>query len=187
MNLLLPTLLATSIVLCGCAASVTRSAPTPAQTIETAAEMQPVRVPVESRKRLVLNVSGAKICTDSKDWADFRKEWRDIFEQQATTAGLKFDWQEGEARAIGEPGVLVSVHVNDYRVVGIGSRIMFGIMTGNAFVDATLKFTDLNAGPLYGEQVFNTSSSAGHGVFAAVTTKQLYAIADEVIASVQGR
>jgi hypothetical protein len=64
---------------------------------------------------------------------------------------------------------------------------MFGIMTGNAFIDAKLRFSDLNDGVLFGEHVFNTSSSAWHGVFAAMTPKQIYAIADEVIREMNSR
>ena len=78
-------------------------------------------------------------------------------------------------------GTLLVVNVNDYRVVGIGARVMFGIMTGNAYIDAQLKFKDLNDGKVFGEQADNTSSSAKQVNFSPVTPKQIYAIADEVI------
>ena len=60
-------------------------------------------------------------------------------------------------------------------------------MTGNAFIDAKIEFRDLKAGALYGERAYNTSSSAVHGVFAAVTPKQIYAIADETLAEIKRR
>jgi hypothetical protein len=46
---------------------------------------------------------------------------------------------------------------------------------------------DLKAGTLYGERDYNTSSSALHGVFAAMTPKQIYAISDETLAEIKQR
>ena len=190
MNLLKITLLAAAIALTGCAATVQKTAPAQAAapTAGAAATAQaPVRVPADASQRLVLNITGSKASTDAKDWAAFKQEWRAIFQEQASAAGLKFDYQDGEARASGEPGTLLAVTVNDYRYVGIGARLAFGIMTGNAFVDATLRFRNLRDGATFGEQSYNTSSSAWHGVFAAMTPKQIYAIADEVIREMKTR
>jgi hypothetical protein len=90
-------------------------------------------------------------------------------------------------RHSGQPGTLLAVNVNDYRVVGQGARILFGIMTGNAYIDAQLRYTDLQNGAAFGAQGINTSSSAGHGIFATVTPKQIYAIADDVIRQMKTR
>ncbi len=162
-------------------ANVTAAAPAPIPA-ESA-----VRIPANSRAKLVLNLSGSKICTDSKDWDSFKGEWRAIFQEQAAAAGIPFEWQEGEARAMGQPGTLLAVHVNDYRFIGIGARIFFGIMTGNAYIDAQAKFSDLNGGSPLGEQPYNTSSSAGQGIFGTMTPKQIYAIADDVIGKFKTR
>ena len=54
---------------------------------------------------------------------------------------MVFEVQKGEARSTGEAGTLLQVYVNDYRMVGIGSRILFGVMTGNAFIDAKASYT----------------------------------------------
>lgn len=186
--------LAVCVALGGCAATVQKGESTPAATPATAAASATpapaavaVRIPAASATRLVLNVSGSKVSAESKDWVDFKEEWRAIFHEQATAAGINFEWQEGDVRPLGQAGTLLSVQVNDYRYVGIGARIMLGIMTGNAFIDAKLRFNDLNDGAPFGEQAYNTSSSAWHGVFAAVTPKQIYAIADEVIREMKGR
>jgi hypothetical protein len=65
--------------------------------------------------------------------------------------------------------------------------MMLGVFTGNAYIDAKIEFRDLMAGTLYGERAYNTSSSAMHGVFAAMTPKQIYAIADETLAQIKQR
>ena len=190
MNCLKTILVAIAFALTGCAASVQKSAPAtssaPSATTSAAAQA-PVRVPEEASKRLVLNMTGSKVSTEAKDWVAFKQEWRAIFQQQTTAAGLKFDFQEGDARPNGEAGTLLAVVVNDYRYVGIGARLAFGIMTGNAYLDATLRFRSLRDGTTFGEQAYNTSSSAWHGVFAAMTPKQIYAIADEVIREMKTR
>ena len=121
------------------------------------------------------------------DHPSYKQEWRDIFKEQATTAGIAFEFQDGDAKPTGTAGTLLSVYMNDYRFVGIGSRLAFGIMTGNAYIDATLRFRSLADGATFGEQAYNTGSSASHGVFAAMTPKQIYAIADEVIREMKAR
>lgn len=194
MRILKLSTLVACLMLGGCAATIQKGGATPTATPATGAASATsdpatvgVRIPAASATKLVLNVSGSKISAESKDWVAFKEEWRAIFQEQFTAAGIAFEWQEGDARPLGQAGTLLSVKVNDYRYVGIGARIMFGIMTGNAFIDAKLRFSDLNDGVLFGEHVFNTSSSAWHGVFAAMTPKQIYAIADEVIREMNSR
>jgi hypothetical protein len=187
--------LALCVALGGCAATVQKSEPAPAQPASTNAAAAPaaapvnvaVKIPEASANRLVLNMTGSKTSTDSKDWGYFKDEWRAIFEQQTKAAGIQFEWQDGEVRHSGQPGTLLAVNVNDYRVVGQGARILFGIMTGNAYIDAQLRYTDLQNGAAFGAQGINTSSSAGHGIFATVTPKQIYAIADDVIRQMKTR
>jgi hypothetical protein len=174
------------IVLTGCATSGGQheSAPTatPAGTAAApiAAPLPPLTTPALSAKRLVLNMSGPATVTQSKDWPAFQEEWRATFADHAKEAGVAFDVQRGEARSTGEAGTLLQVYVNDYRMVGIGSRIFFGVMTGNAFIDAKASYTDLNDGKAFGERTYNTTSSAWGGVFAKMTPQQVDAIASKV-------
>jgi predicted small secreted protein len=173
--------LAAATLLSGCA--TTRQGQDTAQAPASAASapaQKPVPVPAASARKVVLNMSGAKASVEAKDWADFKREWSDTFEEHAKEAGISFAMQEGEPRPLGETGTLLAVHVNDYRMVGIGSRIFFGVMTGNAYVDAKIRFADLNTGKSFGEQNYNTSSSAWHGIFAKMTPQQVDSIAAEV-------
>jgi hypothetical protein len=54
---------------------------------------------------------------------------------------------EGDARQNPETCTLFTAYVNDYRQVGIGARIFFGVMTGNGYIDAiaTEVFSGLKA------------------------------------------
>lgn len=159
------------------------SASAPAdRTVAAVAALPPLTLPPASAKRLVLNMTGPATVTQAKDWANFQEEWRATFADHAKAAGVSFDVQKGDAHSISQAGTLLQVYVNDYRMVGIGSRIFFGVMTGNAYIDAKASYTDLNDGKAFGERVYNTSSSAWGGVFAKMTPQQVDAIASMVFA-----
>lgn len=158
-------------------ASQSASSTTPAR--------QAVPVPAASAKKLVLSMSGPKTVTESKDWQSFREEWRATFAEHAKEAGIAFSMQNGEARPTGEPGTLLNVYVNDYRMVGIGARVFFGVMTGNAFIDSKANFIDLKTGKSFGSQNYNTTSSAWHGVFGKMTPQQVDAVAAGVFSELK--
>jgi hypothetical protein len=140
----------------------------------------PLNVPSASRKRLVLNMTGPAAVTQAKDWPAFQEEWRSTFADHAKEAGVSFEVQKGDAHSIGEAGTLLHVYVNDYRMIGIGARIMLGVMTGNAYIDAKADYMDLNDATVFGERSYNTKSSAWGGVFAKMTPQQVDAIASRV-------
>lgn len=145
----------------------------------------PVGIPEASSKHLVLNMTGSSVVTAAKDWSKFQEEWRANFAEYAKADGVTFEVQTGEPHATGEPGTLLKVYVNDYRFVGIGSRIMFGVMTGNAYIDAKASFCDLSDGREIGERAYNTSSTAWAGVFAKMSPQQIDAVGAQVFAELQ--
>jgi hypothetical protein len=164
----------------GCAtggASRDSGSTTPAPDTSVAAPLPPLTIPPASAKRLVLNMTGPTTVTQAKDWPAFQEEWRATFAEHAKEAGVAFDVAKGEARPTGQPGTSLQIYVNDYHMVGIGSRIFLGVMTGNAYIDAKASYSDLNDGNAFGERAYNTTSSAWGGVFAKMTPQQVDAIA----------
>lgn len=172
------TIAAAAVSLAGCAAQVVKTAP---------AGGAQVRVPAESSKAVVLNIGGTPAATKASDWAAFRSEWSNAVQAEASARALPFSLQDGEARATGQDGTLVTVFVNDYHYVTPGARFGLGVMTGNAFIDAKVRFADLKTGRLFGEEAINTSSSAWEGVFSAMTDKQLQAIAKDIVGEIKPR
>lgn len=164
-----------ALALSGCAANVVRSGG------------NDVRVPPESAKKIVLSVSGPQTVTSSPDWAPFRGELRNAFANEAEAVGIAFAMAEATPQPTGEAGTLLAVQVNDYRYVSTGQRYGLGVMTGNAYVNANVRYLDLKTGRLFGEQSVNTSSSAWEGIFSAMTDKQLQAIARDVVNDVRKR
>lgn len=173
-------LIATLMValLTGCAATVTKP---------TTADAPPLRIPPESSKQVVMNVTGSKGATESKDWQPLVGEWRSAMKAAADAAGIKFSEQTGSPKPTAESGTLVVVYVNDYRYLSPGARYGLGIMTGNAYIDSKVRFADLKSNVTYGERTYNTSSSAWEGVFSAMTGKQIEAICKEIVAEIGQR
>lgn len=185
------------LMLAGCASGLPNgasTAPASAATAPAAAAAvppelasKPIRVPAESAHKVALTMTGSKAVVEAKEWAGFKEEWRATFADHAKDAGIAFVWQDGPTRPAADAGTLVSVYVNDYRQVGIGARIFLGIMTGNAHIDAKVSLSNLNSGEPFGDQVYNTSSSAWAGVFAKMTPQQLDAITSEVFREIKPR
>ncbi len=143
--------------------------------------MPSMKIPPAASKRLVLNMQLDPKHPKDSGWDSFKKEWFDITKEQATAQGVAFAAQEGEPKPTGEAGTLVVVRIADYKHVGVGARIFLGVMTGNAYIDAKAEFRDLSTGKPHGERQYNTSSSAWQGVFASVTPKQIYGLADQFL------
>lgn len=173
---------ASALVLAGCASSPggkPETAPAPAAPPHAERIAPPVKVPAGSARKVVLSMTGPKQVVEASDWTDFRNEWRYTFGEYAKAAGIAFSFVDGVAQPTGEDGTLLLVTVNDYRMMSISSRIFFGSMMGNAYIDARLRYASLRDGSTFGEKQYNTSSSAWGGVFSKVTPQQVDAIGND--------
>jgi hypothetical protein len=177
----LPLAVAAALLIGGCATKPAGSSGSGSAATEATPRIAtPVTVPAASTRKVVMSMTGSKQVVEAKDWADFKREWRDTFADHAKAAGIEFVFVDGEARPQAQDGTLLLVDVADYRMVGIGARIMLGIMTGNAYIDAKVKFANLRDGAAFGEQQYNTASSAASGIFAKMTPQQVDTIGTEV-------
>jgi hypothetical protein len=134
--------LTASVFFGGCAtkgADNASAAPAAAAKVAEPRIAAPVNVPAASGRKVVMTMTGSKQVVEAKDWADFKREWRETFSEHAKAAGIDFSFVEGELQPQGQDGTMLLVNVADYRLVGIGARIMFGIMTGNAYIDAKIQ------------------------------------------------
>jgi hypothetical protein len=154
-----------------------------ASTVQKSDESLPATpVTASNGRSIVLNLTGSTQATTAKDWKDFRSLWREPCAHEATTAGDVFTMQEGEPKPTGEAGTLAVVDVADYRYVSTGTRIMLGVMTGNAYINAKVTFRDLASGDVKSTKTYDTTSSAWGGVFSGMTTKQVAAMCHEIVA-----
>jgi uncharacterized protein YceK len=155
-----------------------------ASTVKQSDQIPPTPVAAEAGKSMVLYMTGSTTATTAKDWHEFKGVWRDACTQEATAVGAAFAIQEGEPKPTGESGTLVVVDVADFRYVSTGARIMFGVMTGNAFVNAQVTFRDLNIGDVQQSKSYDTTSSAWQGIFSGMTVKQVRAMCHEIVSEI---
>lgn len=163
------------LALVGCASTVQKSNESPAA---------PVGTTTGAGKALVLDVTGSAVSTSAKDWNDFRALWPEACSQEATAVGAAFSLPDAVGSSTKSDGTLVVVDVEDYRYVSTGARIAFGVMTGNAFINAKVTFRDLKSGEVRATKSYDTTSTAWQGVFSGMTTKQVRAMCHEIVGEV---
>jgi hypothetical protein len=163
--------------LAGCAATVKR----PTQVAER------LDIPTSATASIYLLVQSGAGHKGSEDWELFRAEWRTAMAATASSAGRRFVYLESMPAQFEEHGTLVVVDVNDYRYLSQGARYGFGVMTGNAYIDAKADFYVLPDKTPAGTREYATSSTAWQGVFSAMTSKQIAAITDEMLKEIDRR
>lgn len=169
--------LVTCALMVGCAATVKRpNAPAEALSIPTSAT-----------STVYLLVKSGQGHDQSDDWELFRAEWRTAMAKIASAAGRSFVHLDAMPASFDEPGTFVVLDVNDYRYLSAGARYGFGVMTGNAWVDADAEFYVVPEMQKAGSRKYATSSTAWQGVFSAMTSKQVEAIADEMLKDIDSR
>lgn len=156
-----------------------------ASTVQKSDEGAPLAAAgAPSGKAIVLNMTGSKDSTTAKDWTDFKGLWRDACAREATAVSAAFLMQEGEAQSTGAAGTLVVVDVIDYRYISTGARIAFGVMTGNAYINAKVTFRDLASGAVRTTKSYDTTSTAWQGIFSGMTAKQVQAMCHEIVGEI---
>lgn len=131
-------------------------------------------------KHIALRMGG----NQGSDWGKFTTEWREALGDQAASSGMTFEFVDAKAAPSAAAGTLLDVSVSDYRYVSPAARFLFGIMTGNAFLDARVSFVDIASGREIGNKRYNTSSSAWDGIVAPMTDRQVRAVAVQIMGDV---
>lgn len=155
-----------------------------ASTVQKSDESPATRIGPSSGKIVVLNMTGSADSTTAKDWNDFKNLWREPCTHESAAVGDTFLVQDGEAKPTGQDGTLVVVDVADYRYVSTSTRIMFGVMTGNAYINAHVTFRDLKSGDVRSTKTYDTTSSAWGGIFSGMTTKQVSAMCHQIFVDI---
>lgn len=166
------------LALGGCAATVSSTA---------TADAPALRAPAVAVNKVALVITGKPAIERSADWQTFRAEWRTAFDTAAKTAGLSFAYFETEPASQPAGTTLVRISVNDYRYLTSGARYGFGVMTGNAFIDANAHFIEMPSRRPLGSRQYTTSSTAWQGIFSAMTDKQVAALSTEIVQDLKKR
>ncbi|MBW7926278.1 MAG: DUF4410 domain-containing protein [Burkholderiaceae bacterium] len=170
-------LVAASLLVAGCAATVQRDTAQP-QTLSMSAA---------APRTLLAQLEGAGQVGKSSDWSRFVQRWQESLSAAAAEKELAFNLLEHDAPLPGASAVLARIRVNDFRYVSNGARQVFGILTGNAHLDVDVEFIELPSGEPLGVRHYRATSSTWQGVFSAMTPKQVEAVAQEIVLEVAGR
>jgi len=171
-----------AIVVASCALGLTGCA----VRMEGAENHKPIAVGPAAAKKVVVGIDGDQLATGADSWPKMKEAFHEGCREEAKTAGLQLDFQDGAARPTGDPGTLLALYVNDFRYISTGMRLGIGIMSGNAYINANTKFMDLQTGSLWGERPYTTESSAMEGVGSAMTARQAQAICKNMFDVVRG-
>ena len=166
--------IAALFALSGCAAVVQKPANTAA--IHTTGHI----------KQVALLITAKPDIKSSSDWLTFCAEWRSAFNAAASARKIHSVYLEKAPDTLPSGTVLVRVFVNDYRYMTPGERFGFGILAGNAYIEAKADFVEFPGAQKIGSEKLSTTSSAWQGVFSAVTDKQVRAISDDILTELTG-
>jgi hypothetical protein len=177
-------LVAFSMILTGCAATVTKPSESKLNTVNPPVNVARLQIPAASAQKIVMTVKGSPAVSATSDWQVFREEWRAGMSAAALSKGLAFTFYDADVVPASETGTLIGVKINDYHYVSQGARIFLGVMTGNAFLDADVEFIDLQSRRIVGTRKYSSTSSAWEGIFAAMTDKQVQLVSNEIVAEI---
>lgn len=163
---------ATVSMLAGCAASVKTGG------------SESLAIHESAKQNLVVNFKGNDKVQQNHDWPTLKRDWSDALQVEALRAGYKISEAQGLQLGSGD-GVGIAINVTNFRYLTPGARYSAGIMVGNAWVNSSAEFSDLDSGKLIGTRTYDTSSSAWEGIASAMTQEQVQAIARQIISDIK--
>lgn len=149
----------------GCAAKVTSSA-----------DQTPIPVYADAKTTLVvLFKADAKVQANEK-WPLLKSKWLEALRTRGQAKGLQVLTERPKT-----PATLATIEVTNFRYMSSGLRYSVGVMAGNAWISAQVRYQDATSGETLATRNYDTSSSAWEGVFSAMTSDQIKALATTII------
>ena len=118
------------------------------------------------------------------DWPELMAALTAAMAKASADARIEFSSFAAGSRPTPEPGTLVTLKVNDYKLIGSDQRFSMGAMSGSGALDAEASFADLQTGRELGKRKYSASSGAFQGLFSAPTERQLDVLSAQVIKDV---
>lgn len=151
------------------------------QRVDPASQIEP------DARRIYLVVRPSPDIARSADWAAFRDEWRDQIAHGAEQDKRHFTMLDAEPPSDTPHGTLIAIYINDYRFIHAAARVLFGIMTGNAFIQGSASIYEYPGRQGRGTVPLNVSSSAWGGVASAMTGRQVATLTSDIFGQINRR
>lgn len=143
-------------------------------------------LPAETRNNVVVSFQGNEKVRANPDWQRVKSSWRSALQSEAAAAGVKLSERKWGEAASKQPGLAVAIYVTNFRYLTSSERYGLGVMVGNAWVNSSVTYSDVETGAPFGTRTYDTSSSAWEGVLSAMTDEQLQAISKAMIRDIKG-
>lgn len=170
-------------VLAGCAATVNRSEPTSQGALREG--QSNINISQIASKTILLKVDAPSKLKADENWLAFLEEWETSMTAITSESQTSFKMLKGDEILPSDPAALVKIWVNDFKYVSQVKRYMIGILAGNASMNIDVEYFEMPGLKPLGQINFNTTSSAGQGVFSAMTPKQVNAVSIEIVGAIK--
>ncbi|MEX5572722.1 hypothetical protein Q1J52_07300 [Pseudomonas lijiangensis] len=162
-----------SLLLSGCAARVKQGG------------SQDLRLQESAKANLVVTFVGNRQVEANADWYLLKGAWSQALSADAAAEGYVTSFLGGQPKTQPHDGVMVVIHVSNFRYIQWKSRFWASFTTGNAWVNARVEFRDLRSGQLLGTRTYDSYSLGWQMWFSAMTEKQLRKISRLMIADIK--
>ena len=170
-RLTLAIFLIASQVITGCASQVQKS--NVIQPSVQREKLQNIQISINPNRRFAA----------SHNYNESMDELRRVLQQKIVSA-IPDTKVTGNTPAVIGPGLRISLTVLDFHYVSSTSRLFNGMMSGNALLRVKVELSDLQTNTKNGESILGTTSSAREGIFGGITSRQIDAVTDSIVAMI---
>jgi uncharacterized protein DUF4410 len=171
-GLILAIFLIAGLVLTGCASQVKKS------------DLIQPSVQREKLQNIQISINPNRRFAASRHYDESMDELRRVLQEKIASAIPDAKVTIGNTPAAIGPGLRISLTVLDFQYVAGSARLLSGMMSGNALLRVKVELSDLQTNTKNGESILGTTSSAKEGIFGGITSRQIDAVSDSIVAMI---
>jgi len=160
------------LVTTGCASQVQKS------------EVIQSNVQREQLQNIQIAINPSRRFSASPNYSESMDELRRILQQKIVSAIPDAKVTIEKVPGATGPGLRISLTVLDFQYVSGASRLIRGMMSGNALLRVRVELSDLQTNTKKGESILGTKSDAREGILGGITSRQIDAVSDGIVAMI---
>ena len=171
-GLILAIFLIAGLVITGCASQVKKS------------DLIQPSVQREKLQNIQISINPNRRFAASRNYDESMDELRRVLQEKIVSAIPDAKVTIGNTPTAIGPGLRISLTVLDFKYVAGSTRFLSGMMSGNALLRVKVELSDLQTNTKNGESILGTTSSAKEGIFGGITSRQIEAVSDSIVAMI---